>query len=87
MNGKKLDILIEDKTITDNRTGVETVSDRTFVVWADAETKDIISKVDGVVAVYTNQPYATKYDVFIDARYDIQYVKEAVKAAILCRDE
>lgn len=87
MNGKKKDILIEDKKFTDNRTGVESVSDRTFVVWADAGMKDVISAVDGVVAVYSGQPYETKYDVFVDPRYDFEFIKREVEAAILCKSE
>jgi hypothetical protein len=84
MNGKKKDVLIEDVKHTDTRTGVESVSDRTFVVWADAGMKDVINAIDGVVAVYSNQPYETKYDVYVDPRYDFEFIKREVEAAILC---
>ncbi len=85
MNGKKKDYLIEEKKYNDPKTGVDIVSDKTFVVWADAGLKDVILKIEGVVAVYDNQPYPTKYDVFIDARYDIEYIKREVEAEILCK--
>ena len=87
MNGKNKDVLIEDKVFTDNRTGIECVSDRTFVVWADAGMEDAISSVDGIVAVYSGQPYKTKYDVFVDPRYDFEFIKREVEAAILCKGE
>ena len=87
MNGKKKDVLIEDKMYTDNRTGVESVSDRTFVVWAGAGMKDVISAVSGVVAVYSGQPYETKYDVFVDPRYEFEFIKREVEAAILCKGD
>lgn len=86
MNGKKKDILIEDKMVTDNRTGVESVSDRTFVVWADAGMEKVIREVSGVVAVYSGQPYETKYDVFIDPRYELEFIKREIEAAILCKE-
>lgn len=86
MNGRKQDILIENKIYTDNRTGIETVSDRSFVVWADAGLNDVIKSVDGVTVVYSNQPYATKYDIFTDPRYDIEFIKREVEAAILCKE-
>ena len=87
MNGRKRDVLIESVTYTDQKTGVDTVSDRHFVVRADAGKKAIIKKVDGVTEVYDCQPTATKYDVFVDARYDIEFVKCEVEAAILCESE
>ena len=85
MNGKNKEILFEDKKYTDMRTGIETPSDRAFSMWADAGMENVIKGVAGVVAVYSNQPYATKYEVFTDPRYDMEFVKREIEAAILCQ--
>ena len=86
MTGRKQDILIEEKRYTDNRTGVETVSDRSFAVWADEGMLEVIKSVEGVTAAYVGQPFSTKYEVFTDPRYDIEFIKREVEAAILCKE-
>jgi hypothetical protein len=82
-NGKKFDLLIEDETITDPRTGVESINKLCFTVWADAGMQQAIEKVEGVLRAYTNQPFSTKYSVYFDQRYDREYVKREIEAAIL----
>ena len=83
MNGRKKDVLIEASESMDERTGVKTVSTTSFIVWADNGNKEIIQAVEGVSAVYSGQPEKTRYHVYVDHRYDIEWVKCEVEAAIL----
>ena len=85
MSGKKQDVIIEDVTNTDPRTGVESVSQTQVNVWADERMKEVIQKVEGVTNVY-NIPTPTLFHVYIDARYDKEYVKRDIEAAILCAE-
>jgi len=80
MNGKQIDVLINDHLNTDPRTGVEMLS-QYVTVYADAGMKEVISKVDGVVSV-TNME-ATEYMVKIDPRFERGFVKREIEAAVL----
>ena len=84
MNGRKTDVLIEDNYYLDNRTGVYLKSNNNFTVWADKDMREIILSVDGVTNVFTPD-CNTKYQVYIDKRYDIEFIKREVEAAVLCR--
>ena len=55
---------------------------KNVTVWADKGQKDIIIKVEGVTNVF-DIGSGFDYSVYIDPRYDREYVKEAIKAAIL----
>lgn len=85
MSGKKQDVIIEDVTNTDPRTGVESISQTQVTVWADERMKEVIQKVEGVTNVY-NIPTPTLFHVYIDARYNKEYVKRDIEAAILCAE-
>jgi len=85
MSGKKQDVIIEDVTNTDPRTGVVLVIQTELNVWADERMKPIIEKVEGVTNVYNNFA-KTLFHVYIDARYDKEYVKRDIEAAILCAE-
>jgi len=80
MNGKNVDVIIEDRKNTDQRTGVEYTSNW-INVYADADMKDTILKVEGVVSVTKMEE--TEYMVKLDPRYDREYVKREIEAAIL----
>lgn len=80
-NGKKFDVLVSDRFNTDPRTGVETISNY-ITVYADAGLKEVILKVEGVVSI-TNME-ATEYMVKLDPRFDRNYVKSEIEAAVLC---
>ena len=84
MNGRKKDVLIEDYMSTDPRTGVEVKSDWQFKVWADAGLKELIQSVEGVVSVFCTLR-ETEYTVYIDKRYDMEFIKREVESAILCK--
>ena len=80
MNGKNVDVIIEYRKNTDQRTGVEYTSNW-INVYADTGMKDIILKVEGVVSVTKMED--TEYMVKLDPRYDREYVKREIEAAIL----
>lgn len=86
MNGRKQDVLIEDQRYTDPKTGMDTINSLCFTVWADENTKDIIKAVEGVTNVY-NQPTPTCFSVYYDQRYDREFIKREIEAAILCRED
>ena len=81
-NGKKTQILFEDMKNTDPRTGVEAVSQRNFRVWADKGMQEVIAAVEGVKHVFVYQE--TEYVVYIDPRYDFEFIKREVEAALIC---
>lgn len=84
-NGRMKDVIIENEFYTDPRTGVEIMSD-CFIVWADAAMLETIKAVEGVTNVY-NQITPTKFSVYYDKRYDREFVKREIEAAILCKGE
>jgi hypothetical protein len=71
-DGKMVEILIEN-----SKTG----NNEFFVVWADSGMKDVIADISGVRNVF-NDAGKTRYDVFIDPRYDYNFVKKEVFHAI-----
>ena len=81
-NGRKADYLIEDRKWIDQRTGVETTDERSFVVWCDEQMQPIIEGVEGVKAVYSFIGSKTEMSVYIDARYDKKIVQAEIAAAI-----
>ena len=82
-NGRKFDVLIVDRLETDPRTGMEMLS-RQVTVYADAGLKEVISKVEGVTWITFMAD--TEYLVKIDPRYDYEFVKRQIEAAVLCCD-
>ena len=82
--GRKSDVLIEDAMLTDPQTGVRAASDFYFNVWADTGLESVISAVDGVS--HCMETAKSHYIVFVDRRYDMEFVKREVEAAILCRE-
>ena len=83
-NGKLKDVIIEDEYYTDPRTGVEMMNQLCFTVWADESMLETIKAVAGVTNVY-NQITKTKFHVYYDKRYDRQFIKCEIEAAILCK--
>lgn len=84
MDGRNCDVLIEPYPMMDMQTGVKYFADDEFIVWADRGVDNIIRAVAGVYSV--SHFDGTEYFVKIDKRYDMKYVQDEVKAAILCRE-
>ena len=82
MSGRKKDVLVLDEKYTDPKTGVEVINSLCFAVWADADKKSAIESVEGVSWVFQERE-KTLYRVYIDQRYDREYLKREVEAAIL----
>ena len=65
------------------------ITSSTFKVWGNCdmckETIEGSLKVEGVTNVYNNFA-KTLFHVYIDARYDKEYVKRDIEAAILCAE-
>ena len=85
MTGRKQDVLIIDDKYTDPRTGVEVINNLCFTVWADERMKSVIKGVEGVVNVY-NQISPTCFSVYYDQRYERDFLKREIEAAILCAE-
>lgn len=80
--GRIKDVLIEDIYEEDKRTGVEFLT-RRFYVYADKGLKNILLSVDGVMDVVALRE--VQYVIYLDPRYDREFVKSEIEAAILCK--
>ena len=78
-NGRLTDVLIEDQFTTDPATGIKEWY--ALEVWADAGNSDVIQSVPGVANVFSNLT-PTQYKVYLDPRYDREWVKAEIEAAI-----
>jgi len=85
IDGRKTDVFIEDIIIEDKKTGMKSVSDELFMVWADSGLSRLIYSIPGVTVVMENPK--CRYTVGLDKRYDMDFVKKEVEAEILCRKE
>jgi len=84
MNGKVYDIIVEEFSYVDKQTGVRLVCDHSFYVWFDDGYNDLIKTVEGVIHAF-NDP--SHYHIYIDKRYDIEYIKKEVEAVLLCAEK
>lgn len=79
-NGKLTDIVIEDSFFTDERTGMQKFC--YLDVYADADSLPLILAVEGVSAAHKSCSLKNNFSVFLDPRYDREYVKAEIEAAI-----
>ena len=77
-HGRLTDVIIEDVYREDTKTSEEWVE---AIIYADTGYKQIISNVIGVIDVYY---YWGTYKVHFDKRYDHEFVKREIEAAIKC---
>lgn len=85
--GKVKEVFFENAIETDNLTGNVRISNRSFFLWADKGLSELISKVPGVINVVNISDARTRYQIVIDMRYDIEFIKAEIEAEILCRPE
>jgi hypothetical protein len=83
-NGKMLDILFETPTETGTDGLIHTINSWA-ILWADKGLEGVIASVEGVI--HASEIVNTKYVVWFDARYDVEYVKKEIEARIICLDE
>jgi hypothetical protein len=83
-NGRKVDVIIDDVFILDARTCEMILSD-VIMIHADPGFKEIIEKVEGIELVAPTL-LPSNYNAVIDRRYDREFVKKEVEAAILCAE-
>lgn len=76
-DGKKTDVLVLSISV-----GTEF---KYFEVWADPGKKDILLKIPGIIQV--NAVGNTEYHVFMDKRYELQPVVNAIIAALKPKEE
>ena len=81
-NGKLVDVLVQRESFTDQKTGLG-IPSHMLTVWADEGKTEIIKSVEGVTNVYSTVT-PTEYEVFLDERYDVDFVSKEIEAAILC---
>ena len=86
MDGKLTDVLIEDFYMDDPKTGMKKLVEKYINVWADSGKKDIIRTVKGVTNVFLTRGDC-EYEVFLDPRYDREWVKAEIEAVIRCGEE
>lgn len=72
-DGKLCDVLVDEFILGDEFIYLE--------VWADANMENVIKSVPGVVNVY-NITSEVEYHVFLDPRYDREWVKAEIEAQI-----
>jgi hypothetical protein len=77
-DGKMTDVLINENNYRDDL-GIERFCNLT--VWADEGNADIVSSTPGVTAVF-NTCGPTQYSVYVDPRYDREWVKAEIEARI-----
>ena len=82
-NGREFDVLIEDEKFTDQRTGVVTVSDKSFTAWADKGLQKVIEDVEGITNVFNFDTDRTEYHVYVDPRYNFEFIKKEVEAVLI----
>ena len=76
-HGKRVDVIIEDNYGRDYDTGL-----RKFVgllVWADDGMLDITKAIPGIHAAFAD---TTRYMVFLDPRYDKEFIEKEIEAQI-----
>jgi len=81
--GKMKDFIIEDKFIVDDNTGLKCLDENNIIVWADKGLIEILSKIKGITDVF-NTGSDTKYSIYLDPRYDRNFIKKEIEAHILC---
>jgi len=77
-DGKLTDVLIDEFSYADN-TGLQKFCNLT--IWADPDMTDVIKNIPGVTNVYTIHG-PTEYTVYLDPRYDREYLKCEIEAQI-----
>jgi hypothetical protein len=80
MTGKQVDILIED-AFTEDSTGIKVLAPYA-TLYADSGKADLLRKTEGVAMV--TDMGSTIYYIYFDKRYDRDWVKSEIEAAILC---
>jgi hypothetical protein len=81
--GMTQEILFEDAIATNNDTGISNICPTAFYLWAEEKKENLIKNVKGVFFCETYQT-PTHYFIKIDARYDKEFIKKEIEAAILC---
>jgi hypothetical protein len=86
-HGKLTEVSFDDIVGIRNLTGEKIICQHEFIVWTDEGLLDLIKSVIGVYDVQQRIGFSkNQYFVFVDWRYDIEFIKKEIEAVILCRD-
>jgi len=80
MNGKLTDVIIEENRYTNERTGI-LMPCNSLSVWADKGMLGVIRNIPGVNSAH-NTFRDTNYSVYLDPRYDLEWIKAEIEAQI-----
>lgn len=80
--GKKLQVLFEPALRINSVTGEKEITEFGCVIWTDKNLNQLIARIPGVVHV-ENVYYPEQYSVTFDPRYDPEFVKKEIEAAII----
>jgi hypothetical protein len=86
-HGRKQPFLFQDSTYKDEVTGATLVYDRGFILWADESFIEEIKAMPGISSAYYGNIEKGRYDIWIDPRYDVDFVKKEIEAIIMCVEE
>ena len=81
--GRLTDVMVQDNYYPDPITGLPRLA--TTTVYADLGMLETIQKVEGVKCAF-NSLHDVEYTVFFDPRYDREWVKAEIEAAIRCAE-
>lgn len=77
--GKLTDVLIVESTASASMIAVGLAS---ITVYADPNLEDVMLAVEGVSSGYALAKCKGQYEIWLDPRYDREWVKNAIEAAI-----
>jgi hypothetical protein len=83
-NGRITDVIVSDNYRTDPEVEIEVANEYILTVWADENMSKVIFGVEGVTGVY-HPLHSSEYTVYVDPRYDREYIKREIEAVIKCR--
>jgi hypothetical protein len=69
--GKITDVIVEHNEILNY-----------IEVWADEGVEELIAEIEGITWVYHDPIVKTEYHVYIDPRYDVEWLMKEIEAKI-----
>lgn len=85
-NGKKQNYLFETVEYRD-ATGLTIFNDKQLTLWANGGFIEQIKHLEGISCAFYGQIKKGRYDIFLDPRYDVEFIKRKIEAIITCIGE
>lgn len=80
-DGREVEYILEIESYPEGSTGVM-VTGHSIKAWADENMKSVIESVAGVTNVYNGIPTKTQFSIYIDHRYNVEFVKNEIAKAL-----